>query len=78
MNINAFIAEFIGNYREGYCMDMDGEDIQDMLAKHGLIIERLATEEECAEAWGQDIDLEPGDTVYVDSPELAAIRKAEA
>lgn len=78
MNINAFISEFIGSYREHGCMDMDGGDIQDMLAKHGLIIERPATEEDCASEWGQDYGVELGDTVYVDSPELAAIRASEA
>lgn len=75
MNIKAFVKELVGGYREHGCLDIDGADFQELLVKHGLCIERPATKEDAATEWAQDYDIEEGDTVVVDSPELKAFLK---
>lgn len=77
MNLEAFIAELVDDYRLHGCMDIDGGDFQEMLIKHGLCVERPATVEEAGEAWCQDYDIKAGDTIVADCPELAALRRRE-
>ena len=62
------LANFAGAlfdwYREGDHMDLDGCDMGDLLAKHGLMYETKATEADCEEEWCQDFGCEVGDTIF--------------
>ena len=77
MDIEAFAIDLVNFWREHDCMDIDGADFQGMLVKHGLVIERPATQEDCEEEWAQEYGTEIGDPVFLNSSEfIAAAKKA--
>ena len=73
MNLEAFAVELTEKWRPE-CMDVDGCDLQEMLAKHGIIIKRPATEADCQEEWAQEWGIEVGDPIFVDSPEFIEVK----
>lgn len=74
MNLNAFVFDLVTLYREHDCMDMDGGDIQGMLVKHGLMIERPATEDDLEDESLRSFGVEPGDVILVYAEEFVALR----
>ncbi len=75
MNKDAFIVAVVSLWK-GSCMDIDGEDFQDLLVKHGLATEVLATAEDCETEEAQEWDVEPGDTMLKYDAELMAMIRA--
>jgi len=75
MNLEAFIVELTNLWTDHDHMDIDGADFQDMLVKHGLLLETKATAEDCETEYAQDYGVEIGDPWCVYAPELIAIRK---
>ena len=66
-----FTARLMRLYWQNDCCDIDGEDIQEIVVKSGLAIERPVTAEDIANSdhmqeWG----VEPGDTWVFPSPLL--------
>ena len=74
MNTKAFICDLIDIWRINQCSDIDGGDLQELLADHGIIIEMAATEADCEEDWAREIDVVVGDPIWKDSPEWAAVK----
>ena len=75
MNKDGFIADVVDLWREHACMDIDGCDFQELLIKHGLAEEVLATEADCETDWGRDYGLELGDPMLKDHAELLAMTR---
>lgn len=73
MNIEAFIAELVADWREHYCCDIDGADFQDALVKHGIFIERPATAKEAEEEWCQEFEIREGDLIMANSPAFSEL-----
>lgn len=76
MNINAFVVDIVSLFREHDCSDIDGENFQDLMEKHGLVVRVPATEEDVKEEWAQEWGYEVGDEILAYSEEYKALRKA--
>jgi hypothetical protein len=56
-----FAGEIVRRSRDG--LDIDGGELQELLIKHGLMVEAPATAEDCAMEWAQEWGICPGDTI---------------
>ena len=75
MDIEAFVIDLTKLFKRQDWDDIDGCDYQDLLIKHGLAIERPATEEDCKLNWASEYGVEVGDTIIVDSEEFSKLMK---
>lgn len=66
--IRAFLKDLLEDYRERDFSDIDGGDFQDLLIKHGFLIQAEITKEECEEDWALEWGYEPGDLFNKFSP----------
>ena len=78
MDKDAFLRELLLNYYEHECLEIGGEDVHDLLLKHGFTVERPATAEECESDWAQDYGLNPGDVTAFQTQELKEFLHAPA
>lgn len=62
VQLEAFVGDLLLTYTDHDHMDIDGSDFQDLLVKHGLMVEAEITAAECEEPWAQEWGYEPGDT----------------
>ena len=78
MNIRAFIRALNHLGRYGLHESMAGEpdlrsgDVAGLMLKHGLLVHRAATVEDCKMAWCKHHDIQPGNFMHFDSDELIA------
>ena len=78
MNKDAFIADVVDLWKDHYCMDIDGGNFQDLMVKHGLATEVLATEADCETDWARDYGLELGDPMLKYAAELQVMTRKRA
>ena len=78
MNIRAFIRELnqLGRFHLEPALagepDMRSGYIADLMLKHGLMVQREATVEDCELEWCKHHDVQLGEVRYFDSDELIA------
>ena len=73
MDKDGFIKALYEKWRDEDWMDIDGGDLDTLMKKHGLTVERPITEEEAKTEWAAEWDMEPGDMGNFASDELKAI-----
>ena len=71
--LRLFIGDLLDDYSEGSWQDIDGSFVQELLVKHGMVVEATLTEEDCDMEWAQNFDGEPGDTYNKWTPDTDAI-----
>ena len=74
MNLNRFAAEIVDLWRRSDFVEIEGADFQELVIKHGLLVERTATAEDVAAVDDDWREFEVGDEIVADSPELVALR----
>ena len=75
MDKDGFIKALLDLWADHDWMDLDGDSLQAICAKHGLLIERPATAEDCETEQAHEFDIELGDPFFVWSDEAQTIRR---
>ena len=78
MNKDVFLHELLVEYYASEYGDIFGERLQDLLIKHGLVVERPITAMECKSEWAQEHGLKPGDVTAFQSQELKEFLRTPA
>ena len=73
MDKDGFIKAIAERWIDDQWQDIDGADFQDLCVKHGLLIERPATQQDCDSEGGQEYGVDLGDPFFVKSDELIAL-----
>lgn len=77
-NRDAFLGELFSLCARNEWGSVDGDEIQDMLLKHGFATKRPATEDDCADERFEYYDVEPGDPILIRSDKMKALMTAAA
>ena len=77
MDIEGFVVALTKLFKQHRWNDIDGGDYQALLIKHGLAIERPATEKDCKLDWASEYGVEVGDSIIVDSEEFSKLMGEE-
>lgn len=73
MDLKPFVRDLLLAHHYADFYDIDSGDFQDLLVKHGLCIERSATEDDCAQEWAQEYEYQVGDDIIVYADEIKAL-----
>ena len=72
MNKDGFLRALFKSCAEHDWFDVDSADLQEMMVRHGFLVERPATEEDCQTSWAQEWGLEVGDSHIASTDEMKA------